>query len=141
MSARTLVLPTVLGLALMACGGGGEPTAPVLPLAHPITRDSVPSPSIDVTPRTATLVRGARLSLFVELKGFNDDGSDRSPIWTSSNSNVVQVSRLIVNGSSYSIPSAVAYAAGVGSATITVWVAGRSANIPITVTDATTNNP
>jgi len=79
--------------------------------------------------------------LFVELKGFNDDGSDRSPIWTSSNSNVVQVSRLIVNGSSYSIPSAVAYAAGVGSATITVWVAGRSANIPITVTDATTNNP
>ena len=91
MSARTLVLPTVLGLA---------------------------------------------------LKGFADDGSNRTPIWTSSNSNVVQVSRLIVNGaSSYSIPSAVAYAAGVGVATITVWVAGQSASIPITDTDATTNNP
>jgi uncharacterized protein YjdB len=135
MSARTLVLPTVLGLALMACGNGGETTAPVLPLAHPITRDSVPSPSIDVTPRTATLVRGARLSLFVALKGFNDDGSNQSPIWTSSNSTVVQVSRLIVNGSSYSIPSAVAYAAGAGSATITVWVAGQSASVEVTVID------
>ena len=141
MSARTLVLPTVLGLALMACGGGDETTAPVLPLAHPITRDSVTSPSIDVTPRTATLVRGARLSLFVALKGFNDDGSNKSPIWTSSNSNVVQVSRLIVNGSSYSIPSAVAYAAGVGSATITVWVAGQSASVAVTVTEAATNKP
>jgi len=125
----------------MALGRGWRTTAPVFALAHPITRDSATSPSIDVTPRTATLVRGARLSLFVALKGFNNDGSDKSPIWTSSNSNVVQVSRLIVYGSSYSIPSAVAYAAGVGSATITVWVAGRSANIPITVTDATTNNP
>ena len=141
MSARTLVLPTVLGLALMACGGGDETTAPVLPLAHPITRDSATSPSIDVTPRTATLVRGARLSLFVALKGFNDDGSNKSPIWTSSNSNVVQVSRVIVNGSSYSIPSAVAYAAGVGSATITVWVAGQSASVAVTVTEAATNKP
>ena len=141
MSARTLVLPTVLGLALMACGGGDDTTAPVLPLAHPITRDSATSASIDVTPRTATLVRGARLSLFVALKGFNDDGSDQSPIWTSSNSNVVQVSRLIVNGSSYSIPSAVAYAAGVGSATLTVWVAGQSASVPVTVTESATNEP
>ncbi len=141
MSARTLVLPTVVGLALMACGSGGETTAPVLPVEHPITRDPVTSPSIDVTPRTATLARGARLSLFVALKGFTDDGSNQSPIWTSSNSTVVQVSRLIVNGSSYSIPSAIAYAAGFGSATVTVWVAGRSATIPITVTDATVSTP
>jgi len=73
---------------------------------------------------------------------FADDGSDHSPIWTSSNSTVVQVSRLIVNGAwSSSIPSAVAYAAGAGRATITVWVAGRSASIPVTVTEAATNNP
>ena len=141
MNARTLMLPAVLGLALMACSGDGETTAPVLPHESPIPRGPVPDPSVDVTPRTATLTRGTRLSLFLALKGFAD-GSDRSPIWSSSNSNVVQVSRLIVNGaSSSSIPSAVAYAAGVGSATITVWVAGQSASIPITVTDATANNP
>jgi len=36
--------------------------------------------------------------------------------------------------------AAVAYAAGVGAATVTVWVAGQSASVRITVTDAATNN-
>ena len=56
MSARTLVLPTVLGLALMACGGGDETAAPVLPLAHPITRDSATPPPV------STSLRGPRRS-------------------------------------------------------------------------------
>ena len=143
MSARTLVLPTIFGLALIASGGCRETTEPVVLQSNPkADSGAVFSPTVDVTPRTATLTEGARLSLYVALKGFADDGSNRDPVWTSSNSSVVQVSRLVVNNaSSSSIPSAVAYAAGVGSATITVWVAGRSASVPITVTDAMTNNP
>ena len=79
--------------------------------------------------------------MYLTLEGFNGEVSDSSAVWTSSNSAVVQVSRLNVNRSSYSIPSAVAYAAGVGSATVTVWVAGHSASVAVTVTDAATNNP
>jgi len=140
MNARTLVLP-VLGLALMACGHS-ETTSPVLRPQSPDSLSPATYPTVDVTKRAATIARGTRLSLFLALKGFADDGSDHSPIWTSSNSTVVQVSRLIVNGAwSSSIPSAVAYAAGAGRATITVWVAGRSASIPVTVTEAATNNP
>ena len=143
MSARTLVLPTVLGLALMACGGGGggEMTAPRLPPGPRVPPDPVVSPSVDVTPAAATLARGARLSLFLTLKGFSDDVSDRGAIWSSSDSRIVQVSRLNVNREwSTSIPWAVAYAASPGNATITVWVAGRSASVPITVTEATADN-
>jgi hypothetical protein len=140
MITRTLVLPTILGLALMACGGGSETTEPLVWHRPPV--DSVTYPTVNVTPQAATVARGTRLSLFLALNGFADDGSDHSPIWSSSNSNVVQVSRLIVNNApSSSIPSAIAYAAGVGSATITVWVAGRSASIPVTVTETATNNP
>lgn len=143
MSARTLVLPTILGLALMANIGCSETTEPVVFQSNPKPDSgAVTSPTVDVTPRTATLAQGTRLSLYVALRGFIDDGSNRDPVWTSSNSSVVQVSRLVVNNaSSSSIPSAIAYAAGVGSATITVWIAGRSATIPVTVTDAATNNP
>ena len=141
MRARTLVLPTVLGLALMACGGGGESTAPVLRSTPPGPRGPVTSPNVNVTPRAATLARGTRLGLFLALKGFSGDVSDGSAIWTSSNPTVVQVTRVIVNGNSSSIPSAVAYAAGVGSATITVWIAGQSASVAVTVTEAATNTP
>lgn len=135
MSTRTLVMPVVAGIALMAFGCS-EATDPVPPPPPPPPPPPVTYPSVDVTPRTATLDRGARLSLYIALKGFADDGTNRTPIWTSSNSAVVEVSRLIVNGaSSSSIPSAIAYAAGVGNATITVWVAGQSASVPVTVTD------
>ena len=141
MSARTLVLPTVLGLALMACGGGGETTAPALSSAPPISPGPVISPKVDVSPEAATLAPGARLSLFLTLKGFSGDVSDGSAIWTSSDSRVVQVSRVNINREwSSSIPSAVAYAASTGNATITVWVAGESASIPVTVTVATADN-
>jgi len=140
MNPRTLVLPTVVGVALMACGGAEMTTS-----IRSFTPDStipVTLPSVEITPRAATVVRGAQVSLYLTLKGFNGEVSDRSGIWTSSNSSVVQVSRLDANGaSSSSIPYAIAYAAGVGSATITVWVAGRSASVAVTVTEATTTNP
>jgi len=140
MSPRTLVLPTVVGIALMACGGG-ETTAPVSSSVPPVRSTPVTDPSVEITPRAATVVLGARLSLFLTLKGFSSDVSDRGAIWTSSDSRVVEVSRLNVSRESYSIPSAVAYAAGAGAATITVSVAGQSASIPITVTGAATNKP
>ena len=140
MSPRTLVLPTVVGIALMACGGG-ETTAPVSSSVPPVRSTPVTDPSVEITPRAATVVLGARLSLFLTLKGFSSDVSDRGAIWTSSDSRVVEVSRLNVNRESYSIPSAVAYAAGAGAATITVSVAGQSASLPIIVTDAATNKP
>jgi len=140
MSTRTLVLPTVVGIALMACGGG-ETTAPVASSVPPVRSTPVTDPSVEITPRAATVVLGARLSLFLTLKGFSSDVSDRGAIWTSSDSRVVEVSRLNVNRESYSIPSAVAYAAGAGAATITVSVAGQSASLPIIVTDAATNKP
>ena len=140
MSPRTLVLPTVVGIALMACGGG-ETTAPVSSSVPPVRSTPVTDPSVEITPRAATVVLGARLSLFLTLKGFSSDVSDRAAIWTSSDSRVVEVSRLNVNRESYSIPSAVAYAAGAGTATITVSVAGQSASLPIIVTDAATNKP
>ena len=140
MSTRTLVLLTVVGIALMACGGG-ETTAPVASSVPPVRSTPVTDPSVEITPRAATVVLGARLSLFLTLKGFSSDVSDRGAIWTSSDSRVVEVSRLNVNREwSTSIPSAVAYAAGVGAATVTVWVAGQSASVRITVTDAATNN-
>ena len=140
MSPRTLVLPTVVGVVLMACGGT-EMTSPVSSF-KPDSTIPVTYPSVEITPRAATVVRGARVSLYLTLQGFNGEVSDRSGTWTSSNSSVVQVSGLNANGaSSSSIPSAIAYAAGDGSATITVWVGGRSASVPITVTEATTNNP
>ena len=140
MSPRTLVLPTVVGIALMACGGG-ETTAPVSSSVPPVRSTPVTDPSVEITPRAATVVLGARLSLFLTLKGFSSDVTDRGAIWTSSDSRVVEVSRLNVNRESYSIPSAVAYAAGAGAATITVSVAGQSASLPIIVTDAATNKP
>jgi len=140
MSPRTLVLPTVVGIALMACGGG-ETTAPVSSSVPPVRSTPVTDPSVEITPRAATVVLGARLSLFLTLKGFSSDVSDRGAIWTSSDSRVVEVSRLNVSRESYSIPSAVAYAAGAGTATITVSVAGQSASLPIIVTDAATNKP
>jgi hypothetical protein len=140
MNARTLVLPTIAGMALMACGGA-ETTSPNFSHASSDSTISVTSPSVDVTPRAATLDRGARLSLFLTLTGFGIDVNDGAAIWTSSDSRVVEVSRLNVNREwSTSIPSAVAYAAGVGAATVTVWVAGQSASVRITVTDAATNN-
>jgi uncharacterized protein YjdB len=140
MSARTLVLPTVAGIALMACGGG-EMTSPTFSHTSLDSTVSVTHPSVEVTPRTATVSRGARLSLFLTLKGFGSGVSDRAAIWTSSDSRVVEVSRLNVNREwSTSIPSAVAYAAGTGAATVTVSVAGQSASARITVTDAATTN-
>src|SRR3954471_8697412 len=120
MSARTLVLPTILGLAFMAYGFNTTPASAPPPPPPPPSPPPV-YPTIDVTPQTAPLAPGTRLSLYLALKNFVDDGSNYSPVWTSSNSAVVQVSRLIVNNASSSIPSAMAYAAGVGSATITVW--------------------
>jgi len=140
MSPRTLVLPTVVGIALMACGGG-ETTAPVSSSVPPVRSTPVTDPSVEITPRAATVVLGARLSLFLTLKGSSSAVSDRGAIWTSSDSRVVEVSRLNVSRESYSIPSAVAYAAGAGAATITVSVAGQSASMAITVTGAATNKP
>ena len=141
MSPRTLVLPTVVGIALMACGGG-ETTAPVSSSVPPVRSTPVTDPSVEITPRAATVVLGARLSLFLTLKGFSSDVSDGAAIWTSSDSRVVEVTRLNANREwSSSIPSAVAYAAGRGTATITVWVAGRSASVTVTVTETTTNKP
>ena len=139
MSARTLLLPTVVGITLMACGGS-EMTSPVSSVV-PDSTVPLTFPSVEITPRAATVVAGARVSLYLTIEGFNGEVSDSSAIWTSSNSTVVQVSRLNVNRSSYSIPSAVAYAAGVGSATITVWVAGHSASVAVTVTEAATTTP
>ena len=140
MSPRTLVLPTVVGIALMACGGG-ETTAPVSSSGPRVPADPVTYPSVDITPRAATVVRGARLSLYLTLKGFTAEVNSHTGTWTSSDPTVVQVARLIVDArSSSSIPSAIAYAAGAGSATITVWVGGRSARVPVTVTEATADN-
>lgn len=139
MSTRPLVMPIVVGIAFMACRSS-EPTS-VDSSSVQVPPNPVTYPSVAVTPQSATLARGTQLSLFVALKGFVNDGSDLAPIWSSSDSRVVQVSRLTVNNaSSSSIPSAIAYAEGVGSATITVWVAGRSASVEVTVTDATKNN-
>lgn len=141
MSTRTLVLPTVVGMALMACGGG-ETTSPDISYRPSDSTVAVPNPSVEITPQTATLAPGARLSLFLTLKGFGGDVGDPATIWTSSDSRVVQVSRLNVNREwSSSIPSAVAYAASVGNATITVQVAGQSASVAVTVTEAATNKP
>lgn len=140
MSPRTLVLPTVMGIALMACGGG-ETTSPDFLYRSSDSTVAATYPSVEITPRAATVVRGARLSFYLTLKGFNANVDSRASTWTSSNSTVVQVSRLTVNSeSSSSIPSAVGYAAGVGSATITVWVAGQSASVPVTVTEGTADN-
>jgi len=142
MRARTLVLPTAVGIALMACGGVGETTAPGSSPAQPVPAVPVSYPSVEITPRAATVVRGARLSFYLTLKGFTADVDPRASTWTSSNSTVVEVSRVSVNGqSSSSIPVAVAYAAGVGSATVMVWVGGRSASVVVTVTEAAANNP
>ena len=141
MSTRTLVLPTVLGLALMACNGG-ETTSPDFSRRQSDSTASVTYPSVEITPRAATVVRGAQLSLYLTLKGFSSNVDSRTAIWTSSDSRVVQVSRLNVNREwSSSIPSAIASAASVGNATLTVWVAGESASVPITVTDVATKYP
>ena len=138
MSTRTLVMPIVVGIALMACGRD-EPTSSDTSSVPVVLPGSVTYPSIDITPREARLVPGSRLSLYLALKGFGNDLTDRTGTWTSSDTTVVQVSRIIANASSSSIPSAVAKAVGAGSATITVWVGGRSATVEITVTDARGN--
>ena len=136
MSTRTLVMPIVVGIALMACGRD-EPTSLDTSSVRVVPPGQVTYPSVDITPREASLVRGTWLSLFLALKGFGNDLTDRTGTWTSSDTTVVQVSRVIANGaSSSSIPSAVAKAVGAGSATITVWVGGRSATVEITVTEA-----
>ena len=135
MSTRTLVMPIAVGIALMACGRG-EPTSLDTSSVRVVPPGQVTYPSVDITPREASLVRGTWLSLFLALKGFGNDLTDRTGTWTSSDTTVVQVSRVIVNASSSSIPSAVAKAVGAGSATITVWVGGRSATVEITVTEA-----
>src|SRR5215472_9449440 len=120
MNTRTRVLPTIVGIALMAYGCGTDPVSP--PPPPPPPPPPVASPSVDITPRISTLTRGMHQGLFVALTGFGADYTDRSAIWTSSNPNVVELSRTTVNGpSSTAIPSVVAYAAGTGSATITVW--------------------
>jgi uncharacterized protein YjdB len=129
-------MPIVVGIALMACGRD-EPTSSDTSSVPVVLPGSVTYPSIDITPREARLVPGSRLSLYLALKGFGNDLTDRTGTWTSSDTTVVQVSRVIANGaSSSSIPSAVAKAVGAGSATITVWVGGRSATVEITVTEA-----
>ena len=136
MNARTL-LPAVAGIALMACGGS-ETTSPVLPTAPVAPAGPVSFPSVEITPQEVTLAPGMRQSLFLALKGLDGDGVRRA-VWTSSDSTVVQVATVIVNGAaSTAVPSAIAYGARAGSATVTAWIGGRSATVAITVTDPPT---